>query len=65
MVNEYEILTKPSITKRIIDERVHKYMGFDGLIAMDSGGFLLMNKKLMLIQKQLLTYMRKASLTMP
>jgi len=45
MVNAYEILTKPSITKRIIDEGVHKYMGFDGLIAMDSGGFLFMNKK--------------------
>jgi tRNA-guanine family transglycosylase len=45
MVNAYEILTKPSITKRIIDEGVHKYMGFDGLIVMDSGGFLFMNKK--------------------
>ena len=44
MLNAYEILQNRSITKRLREIGVHRYMEFNGLIAMDSGGFLFMKK---------------------
>ena len=44
MLNAYEILRNDSVAKQVRTEGVHKYMGFDGLITMDSGGYLFMKK---------------------
>jgi tRNA-guanine family transglycosylase len=44
MVNAYEILHNKGTAKRIRREGVHSFLGFNGLIAMDSGGFLFMKK---------------------
>ena len=44
MLNAYEILQKNSADKRLRRKGVHKYMKFNGPIAMDSGGFLFMKK---------------------
>lgn len=42
MLNAYEILNKPTIARRLGKHKVHKYLGFDGYVAIDSGGFLFM-----------------------
>lgn len=42
MLNAYEILNKPIIARRLKKHKVHKYLGFDGHVAIDSGGFLFM-----------------------
>lgn len=43
MVNAYEILSKSkSKSKSIIEKGIHKYLNYEGIIAMDSGGFQLM-----------------------
>jgi tRNA-guanine family transglycosylase len=44
MVNAYEILHNDSVVERVRKEGVHKYMEFDGLIAIDSGGYLFMKR---------------------
>jgi len=44
MLNAYEILQNNSADKHLRGKGVHKYMKFNGLIAMDSGGFLFMKK---------------------
>ncbi|AJC72672.1 hypothetical protein X802_02830 [Thermococcus guaymasensis DSM 11113] len=42
MLNAYDILTKPYIDKKIREKKVHNYLGFDGYVTIDSGGFLFM-----------------------
>jgi len=44
MLNAYEILQNDSIAKRVRTEGIHRYMKFDGLITMDSGGYLFMKR---------------------
>jgi len=50
MVNAYEILRSPAWTKRVREDGIHKSIGFDGPIMMDSGGFLLLKKKMMVVK---------------
>ena len=45
MLNAYDILKNPKIAKKIKELRVHRYLGFDGQVAIDSGGFLFMKHK--------------------
>ncbi|WP_297093056.1 tRNA-guanine transglycosylase [Thermococcus sp.] len=42
MLNAYDILKKPMISERIKKQKVHNYLKFDGVVAIDSGGFLFM-----------------------
>jgi 7-cyano-7-deazaguanine tRNA-ribosyltransferase len=44
MLNAYEILHNDSVNKHVRNEGVHRYVKFDGLISMDSGGFLFMKE---------------------
>jgi len=44
MINAYEILHNDSVAERVRSEGAHKYMKFDGLITMDSGGYLFMKR---------------------
>ena len=44
LVNAYEILKKPSVFGEINKKGIHKYLDFDGLVLMDSGGFLFQKK---------------------
>lgn len=45
MLNAYEVLHSNSIAERVRSEGVHRYMKFEGLIAMDSGGYLFMRRQ--------------------
>ncbi len=45
MVNAYEILKKTKADSEVRSQGIHKYMGFDGPIMMDSGGFQFMKKQ--------------------
>jgi len=45
MVNAYEILQKKNTDKEVRERGIHRYLRFEGPIAMDSGGFLFMKKK--------------------
>lgn len=45
MLNAYDILKKPKIVERMKKEKVHRYLGFNGQVAIDSGGFLFMKHK--------------------
>jgi len=44
MLNAYEIFQNPSMFNSIKNKGVHVFMNFHGLITMDSGGFLFMEK---------------------
>jgi len=45
MVNAYELVGNSKILERIVDRGgIHKYIGFDGPIAMDSGGYRFLKK---------------------
>ena len=45
MLNAYDILKKPTISERIKQQKVHNYLEFNGVVAIDSGGFLFMKHK--------------------
>lgn len=45
MVNAYNILKKPSACESIKKIGIHNHLNFDGLIMMDSGGFLFQKKE--------------------
>jgi tRNA-guanine family transglycosylase len=45
MVNAYEILQTNKAYASIMDEGIHRYLGHEGYICMDSGGFLFMKEK--------------------
>lgn len=45
IVNAHDILKRPKICEQICNEGIHKYLNFDGLILMDSGGFLFQKKE--------------------
>lgn len=45
MVNAYEILNKNRTCKLVCEEGIHKYLGYQGFLGMDSGGFLFMRQK--------------------
>ena len=40
MVNAYDFLNKPKFYEEACKKGIHKFLGFDGLIIMDSGGFI-------------------------
>jgi len=52
MVNAYEILQKNRANLMVREKGIHKYLVFDGPIAMDSGGFLFMKKKILDVHPQ-------------
>ena len=45
MVNAYYIIKKASSYEKICDMGIHNYLNFDGLVMMDSGGFLFQKKE--------------------
>lgn len=45
MINAYYILNKISTYNKVCEQGIHKYLDFDGLIMMDSGGFLFQKKE--------------------
>ena len=45
MVNAYFILKKASTYNKIVDMGIHKYLDYDGLVMMDSGGYLFQKKE--------------------
>jgi len=61
MLNAYEILQNSSANKHLREKGVHKYMKFNGLIAMDSGGFLFMKRGIIDIEPEtILTFYEKS-----
>jgi len=44
MLNAYEILRHSLVMRRVRIEGVHRYLGFNGLVTIDSGGFLFLRK---------------------
>jgi len=52
MLNAYEILQSNSASKQVREKGVHKCMNFNGLITMDSGGFLFMKKGIIDIEPE-------------
>ncbi|MEM5781859.1 MAG: tRNA-guanine transglycosylase [Candidatus Aenigmatarchaeota archaeon] len=44
MLNAYEILKNEPLNNKVREKGVHEYFNFEGLIAIDSGGFLFMKK---------------------
>jgi len=44
MLNAYEILRHGPTMRRIRSEGVHRYLGFGGLVTIDSGGFLFLSR---------------------
>jgi tRNA-guanine family transglycosylase len=53
MVNAYEILQTNSTNMSVREKGIHSYLAFDGRpIAMDSGGFLFMKKKMLDVHPQ-------------
>ncbi|MEM5782714.1 MAG: tRNA-guanine transglycosylase [Candidatus Aenigmatarchaeota archaeon] len=61
MVNAYEILSKNSTNKAIRKQGVHAYLNFNGIITIDSGGFLFMKKKNLDIHPQEILELYKQS----
>jgi len=49
-VNAYEIIKDPHLDDKIRKEGSHKVLGFDGLIAMDSGGFQFIRRHILNIE---------------
>ena len=45
IVNAHDILKRPNACEKICKKGIHKYLNFDGLIMMDSGGFLFQKKE--------------------
>jgi len=52
MLNAYEILQNESASKQVREKGVHRYMKFNSLIAMDSGGFLFMKRGMIDIEPE-------------
>jgi 7-cyano-7-deazaguanine tRNA-ribosyltransferase len=52
MVNAYEILQRKSTDEAVREKGIHRYLAFEGPIAMDSGGFLFMKKKSLNVDPQ-------------
>ncbi len=44
MVSAYEIIRNRNVYEAICDVGVHEYLGFDGIVIMDSGGFSFQKK---------------------
>lgn len=44
MVNAYEVLRRLKVCEKISKKSIHEYLGFDGLVFMDSGGFVFQKK---------------------
>lgn len=44
MVSAYEIIRNRRVYNEVCEKGIHKYLGFDGLIIMDSGGFSFQKK---------------------
>lgn len=44
MVSAYEIIRNRKVYEEICEKGIHKYLGFDGLVIMDSGGFSFQKK---------------------
>jgi len=61
MVNAYEILQKYHTNLMVSEKGIHKYLVFDGPIAMDSGGFLFMKKKILDVHPQKILELYEAS----
>ena len=60
-VNAYEILQKKKANDNIIKIGIHKFLGFNGFIMMDSGGFLFMKKSKILIHPRTILELYKKS----
>jgi len=45
MVNAHDFINKPSLYEEVCKKGIHKLLGFEGLIMMDSGGFIFQKKE--------------------
>lgn len=47
MLNAYEILQNQTVKEKVRERNIHNFLHFKGSIAMDSGGFLFMKKRIL------------------
>ena len=51
LMNAYDFMQHPMAFKKAKEQKIHKYLGYDGPVMMDSGGFLFMKKNRMCISR--------------
>lgn len=57
LMNAYDFMQHPQALERVQKQKIHKYLGFNGPVLMDSGGFLFMKKKSMdVTAKQIMSF---------
>lgn len=61
MVNAYEMLQDQTIDKKVREQGIHGFIGFNGVVAIDSGGFLFMKKEITDIDPQTLLKLYRES----
>ena len=44
LMNAYDFMQHPMAFENAKEQKIHKYLGYDGPVMMDSGGFLFMKK---------------------
>lgn len=44
LMNAYDFMQHPYAFRKVQEQKIHKYLGFNGPVLMDSGGFLFMKK---------------------
>jgi tRNA-guanine family transglycosylase len=61
LMNAYEFMQHPNAFKEAQEKKIHNYLGFNGPIIMDSGGFLFMKKNIMdVTAKQIIDFYEKS-----
>jgi 7-cyano-7-deazaguanine tRNA-ribosyltransferase len=57
LMNAYDFMQHPTILKEVSHDGIHRTLGFDGQIMMDSGGFLFMKKNIVdVTAKQIVSF---------
>ncbi len=47
LMNAYDFMQHPSAFRKVKEQKIHDYLGFQGPVMMDSGGFMFMKKNIM------------------
>lgn len=61
MVNAYEILQSKIVNEKVREQNIHNFLGFKGLITIDSGGFFFMKKKILDIKPETILQLYRES----
>lgn len=61
MVNAYEILQNQTVNERVREQKIHNFLCFKGPIAIDSGGFFFMKKKILDIKPKTILQLYRES----